>query len=93
MRARLIVLLVTLMLAGCHLLQPPPELGLIYYNNRQGDPAEKMVALLVTFGIPIALGIDCVLLIVYGASLGEIGEPMMVTRYLMEVIEGLWGGR
>ena len=31
--------------------------------------------------------------LVYGASLGEVGEPMMVTRFLMEVIEDLWKGR
>lgn len=54
------------------------------------DPIEKTVGLLVVFGIPIALGIDCILLLIHGVSLGEIGEPMMVTQYLLEVIQNLW---
>lgn len=72
---------------------PPPShysLPSLVPVRHTGD-AEKVVAILVSIGIPIAVAVDLILVLIYAGSAGSVGEPFQVTRGLLDLIGELSG--
>jgi len=89
-RLTLIAFFLLFFLGGC-VSSPRPSLVTHQQVYQNGGPEGKILAMAVTFGLPITFCLDCVIVLVTVWD-DELPEPFFMTRELMEIIRELMKG-